>query len=290
MRAGLVERKRVFVTGITGTLGTAVAAKLLYLGHSVIGFSRDECKQQAFALRDKVTLYLGDIRDADRVAEAARGADLILHFAALKHVDLLESNPEEAVRTNIEGTVNVLHAQRMLGIPRVVLTSTDKAAYPVNAYGMSKGIAERLVLRNPANVVCRYGNVLASRGSVVEKFVQSLKTDRSVAFTDQGMTRFWLSADEAADFVLGMALASDSRGLCIPTMKAATLPDIASAVAYVMGIRSYSVKNIGVRAGEKTHECLRTEFEGEEMHSHKVARYTEAELHRVLEPIVRAIA
>jgi FlaA1/EpsC-like NDP-sugar epimerase len=275
------------ITGITGTLGTIVAERLLEDGSTVRGFSRDECKQAKIPRHERLTLYLGDVRDRDRLVEAARGVGLIYHFAALKHVDQLEANPEEAVQTNILGTENVLHAQRMLGIPRIVLTSTDKAAYPVNAYGMSKGIAERLVLRNPNNVVCRYGNVLASRGSVVEAFVRSLRDEKAVSVTDSQMTRFWITQEDAASFVLSAA--AGGGGLKIPTMKMASVTQIAAAVASCMNIHSYQTRHVGVRPGEKLSECLRTEHEGEEVYSHRAARFTDDELFQLLKPIVRRL-
>src|SRR4051812_32937696 len=136
---------KYLITGISGTLGQAVL-KLLTQDpeNEIIGISRDECKQAALPKQERLTLYLGDIRDRERVLEASRGCEVIFHFAALKHVDLLEANPEEGIYTNILGTDNVLHAQRINKIRRVILSATDKGAYPINLYGMTKGIAERL--------------------------------------------------------------------------------------------------------------------------------------------------
>lgn len=274
----------IFITGITGSLGSIVSKKLLAGGETVIGFSRDECKQSSFPKHSNLILYLGDIRDQARLVEASRGAKLFYHFAALKHVDMLEENPEESIATNVLGTQNVLHAQRVNKIPRVVLASTDKAAFPVNVYGASKFISERLILRNPNNTVCRYGNVLASRGSVVEKFVKSLRERNAIEFTDPNMTRFWITLDEASNFVMG-----SGKGLNIPVMRSAPIHLVASAIAEILNIKAYDTRMVGSRPGEKMHECLRTEYEGEEMFSHKVNKYTQSDLVKILTPIVSQI-
>lgn len=276
---------KYLITGITGSLGTAVSRSLLDSGNEVIGISRDECKQARIPRHSKLTLYLCDIRDQDRFVEASRGVDLIYHFAALKHVDILEDNPEEAIETNVAGTKNVLHAQRVNKVPRVVLSSTDKAAYPINTYGMSKGLAERLVLRNPSNIVCRYGNVLASRGSVVEKFVRTLRDANTVELTDANMSRFWITIKGAAEFVIWSS--RDTKGgLKIPQMKAASVSMVAEVIAKIMKIPSYKVVDVGIRKGEKIAECLRTSFEGQEAFSNSVTQYTEEELTNLLLPIV----
>ncbi len=278
---------KYFLTGITGTLGRAVSNLLLkHDENEIVGFSRDECKQAKLNLHPRLTLYLGDVRDRDRVIEASRNCDVILHFAALKHVDKLEANPEEAISTNIVGTMNLLHAQRIHKIPKLLLTSTDKSVYPVNTYGMTKGIAERLVLRNPHNVVCRYGNVLASRGSCVESFVSTLKELGSVYLTDPNMTRFWVTQNDAAQFVISK-IPANVTGLQIPTMKAAPVHLIAQAVADVMNIPSYQTIQVGVRAGEKTHECLKTEYEGGEFYSHHAEQFSISQLQTMLGPIVK---
>lgn len=280
---------KCFITGITGTLGTHLTELLLKDGHEVVGFSRDELKQQNFKRAKDITLYLGDVRDIVRVKEATRGVEIIFHLAALKHVDKLEANPEEAYKTNISGTDNVLHAQRSHGISRVVMASTDKAAYPVNAYGFSKAAAERLVLRNSNNVVCRYGNVLASRGSIVESLVRTLKNESTAYLTDPNMTRFWITAHEAAHFVLSKGMGKHG-GLHIPPMKAAVLSLLTQIIADCLNVKSYEMKQIGVRPGEKTAECLRTEYEGEAMYSNTAPQFTEEELFKIVKPIVMELA
>lgn len=281
---------KYLVTGFTGSLGTEVTKLLLEKGHTVIGYSRDELKQHLFLKHPNLVKYLGDVRDQKRLLEASRGVDGIFHFAALKQVDTIEMNPEEGIQTNLYGTMNILSAQRLNKVPKVTLSSTDKAAYPVNVYGGTKFIAERLVLRNQSNVVCRYGNVLASRGSLVGALVKTLKAEGKVYLTDPNMTRFWITIKDAANFVVTNGLNSSS-GLKIPQMKAATIYAVANVVSYVLGLRSFSEEVTGHRPGEKMHECLRTAYdkglEGmEEVHSNQVVQYTEDELTEILTPIV----
>lgn len=264
---------RVFITGITGTLGRELLQKfLLHTTHDVVGYSRDEQKQRTLPTHPRLTTYLGDVRDRDRLIEATRGVDLIFHLAALKCVDTLEANPEESIRTNIEGTQNVLHAQRLHKIPRVVLSSTDKAVYPINVYGMSKAVAEKLVLRNPNNIVCRYGNVLGSRGSVVPMFVKSLLERKEVNITDAKMTRFWMSVADAAEFVFFMGQNSKDGGIKIPPVQSSAVIDLAALIAELLEVTDYKVVDAGIRPGEKIHECLRAAHEGQEIFSNDIGQ------------------
>jgi UDP-N-acetylglucosamine 4,6-dehydratase len=252
----------VFISGISGTLGNVVSRMLLARGHRVIGYSRDEQNQSKIERRDNLTLYLGCIRDRDRLIEATRGADVILHFASCKMVNVIQDNPEEAEGTIIQGTKNILHVQRLHGIEKVVFTSTDKAAYPINSYGKAKAFAEDLVLRNPRNVVTRYGNVLGSRGSVLPMFVKTLKAGAPfVEITDRLMTRFWTTVERAAHFVIGLALDKNACGLRILEMQAAAVERVAAAVAAHLGVHAYTLREVGVRRGEKLHECLYTDYD-----------------------------
>lgn len=281
---------KYLITGISGTLGQAVSKILLKKEENhVVGISRDELKQASLSKHNRLTLYLGDIRDRRRLLEAARGVDVIFHFAALKHVDILEANPEEGIATNIYGTDNILHAQRIHGISRVVLSATDKGAYPINLYGMCKGIAERMTLRNPNNVVCRYGNVIASRGSVIPTFVKTLQQENTVYITDPRMTRFWIEIDEAASFVAAKDTIKKG-GLHIPSMKAAPIREVADVVAQILHIPSYTTKHIGIRPGEKIDECLRTDYEGEAIYSNSAPQFTRDQLVTLLTPIVKGLA
>lgn len=279
---------KILVTGCTGSLGHALLPLLLKDGHEVISYSRDEQKARLLPHDDKLTVYLGDVRDKDRVMEASRGVDLVFHLASLKCIDTLEFNPEEAFKTIVVGTDNVLHAQRVHGIKRVVFISTDKAVYPVNAYGMAKGLAEKIVMRNPNNIVCRYGNCLASRGSVLETLVKSLKEEKVVKLTDPNMSRFWITLEEAAHFVFCQAQ-EKKGGLKIPPMKAAPVHLLAQTVANIMNINSYQVKQIGTRPGEKMAECIRSFIEGEELYSNIAPQFTEEELYRMIKPTVASM-
>lgn len=276
---------KALVTGCTGSLGRALLPLFEKHHYEVVSYSRDEHKLRSLPPMKNLTAYLGDVRDKDRLHEAARGCDIIFHLASLKCVDTLEFNPEEAVKTILLGTDNVLHVQRLLGIKRVVFISTDKAVYPINAYGYSKALAEKLVSRNPYNTVCRYGNCLASTGSVLESMVKTLKKDKSVELTDPNMVRFWLTLDEAASFVFHQ---SEERtgGLKIPPMKACTIQLVAQTVANIMGVNAYTVKQIGFRAGEKLSECIRNEKEGEVLYAHQAAQFSEEELYRLIQPVV----
>jgi len=279
---------KVLITGITGTLGTHVARLLLEDGHEVIGYSRDELKQVQFPWKSKCTLYLGDVRQTDRLLEAARGVEVIYHFAALKHVDKLEENPEEGVQTNIGGTSNALHAQRIHSIQKVVLSSTDKACLPINLYGMTKGIAERLVLRNPNNVVCRYGNVAASRGSVIPTFVKSIEEDGCIRITDRRMTRFWVKPEDAAIFIY-LQSQRPTGGLRIPQMKAYPVVSLGNLIGEILG-KKPNILEIGIRAGEKIHEDLRTDDEGGKMNSSdRSLWYTEKEMRDLIEETVNSL-
>lgn len=279
---------KYFVTGVTGSLGQIVTQKLLKNGHQVIGYSRDELKQSQIPVDPNLTLFLGCVRDQRRLIEATRGVDTIFHFAALKRIELGENNPDEFKATNVNGTDNVLGAQRANGVWRVVLASTDKACFPQNVYGATKLLSERSVLRNKNNVVCRYGNVIASRGSVIPMFVDSLLRESRVYITDPKMTRFFITLDQASDFVIGRGLGK-KPGLHIPDIKGANIIDVASAVATLLQIKSPKIKIIGTRPGEKTHEVLRCDYEGSYLSSEICDRFSERELLELVRPIVESV-
>ena len=255
---------KALVTGVTGTLCRAVLTRLLAEpGIEVIGYSRDEKKQSEIPMpsSNRLTLVLGDVRDQRRLTESSRGCTIIFHFAALKRVDAMEANPEECIQTNIEGTINVLGAQRANKISRVVLSSTDKACRPINVYGYCKALAEKLVLRNANNVVVRYGNVLASRGSAIPCFIESIKTGKSVNLTHVDMTRFFMRIEDAADFVMDSGM-SGRGGLKIKTeMKSCLITDLIDTLAEMLGKPVPDINLIGMRPGEKINEDLIHEYE-----------------------------
>lgn len=281
----------IFITGITGTLGQAVMADLLKdEKHHVFGYSRDEKKQSDIPPHPRLTLILGDVRDQRRLIESTRGMDLILHFAALKRVDTLEKNPEESIETNVNGTINVLGAQRINKIRRVVLSSTDKACKPINVYGYCKALAEKLVLRNKSNVVVRYGNVLGSRGSAVPAFIESIAKRSEVSLTHKDMTRFFIRIEDAAAFVIDSAFQSEGGLKIYDKMKACKIIDLVDVIADSFGDNRYTINDIGMRPGEKIHEDLCHEYElGSPLNSASAPQFSKVELKGLIEPLVHQL-
>lgn len=257
---------KILVTGFTGTLGSHLVPMLLDDGHEVVGYSRDEAKQAAFPAHEKLTMYMGDVRDPMRLVEASRDCDLIFHLAALKRVERGEECPEEFISTNILGTMHVLHAQRVNRVPRVVLASTDKSVYPINLYGATKMTAERLVLRNPNNTVARYGNVIASRGSAIPAFAKALRERKPVQITDKRMTRYWITPNDAAEFVYRSAM-REIGGLCIPPLKAYPVVSLVTVLSDVLNVPTFKLEDVGLRPGEKINEDLRRPEEGGHLNS-----------------------
>lgn len=286
----------MLITGITGTLGTEITKQLLemYPGVHIVGISRDEYKQSRFKYRNDVELILGDIRDYEAVSSAIKGtvskAQMIYHFAAMKHVDLGEIHVDECVKTNIIGTQNLCRAQKQQDVYKIVMASTDKACYPINVYGCAKQIAEKAVLRsNEFNTVCRYGNVLNSRGSVIEKFAEKIRKGETIQITSTDMTRFWIRIEDAAKFIIDKSEHSKSNaGIHVPPIKAATLLEIVAALEEAIG---YECKReiTGLRLGEKLHECLRMNCEGEaEITSDKSEQFSKEELLKVVKEVLDA--
>ena len=268
--------KTLMITGGTGSFGSTVLKH--FLG-SEIGeiriFSRDEKKQddmrhdlQAHApeLASKVRFYIGDVRDAQSVHDAMYGVDYIFHAAALKQVPSCEFFPMEAVRTNVIGTDNVLHAAIAEGVERVVCLSTYKAAYPINAMGKSKAMMESIIYANARNgagrttISCtRYGNVMCSRGSVIPLFIDQIAAGNPITITDPNMTRFLMNLDEAVDLVAFAFQHANPGDLFIQKSPASTIGDLAKAVQQVFG--DTGTKIIGTRHGEKLYETLMTSEE-----------------------------
>jgi FlaA1/EpsC-like NDP-sugar epimerase len=258
--------EQVLVTGITGTLGAALSELLMSRGIKVLGVSRDEQKQRQLPQNELLSLRLADVRDPGALQRVIGGKEIstVYHLAALKCVDTLEFHPYEALQTNVHGTQNVVDLADMIGA-NLVFTSTDKACYPINAYGASKALAEKIVL-GAGHTVVRYGNVLGSRGSFLPNLILSLKTEGKAYLTDKNMTRFWMSVKQAADLVMRSATMDGLRtglGLRIPVgINACTLPAFAEAVGTFCGVENYDTVEIGTRPGEKIHETLHTSEEG----------------------------
>jgi len=258
--------KTLLITGGTGSFGNAVLNGFLESELREIRiFSRDEKKQddmRALLKNDKVKFYIGDVRDFDSIDQAMAGVHCVFHAAALKQVPSCEFYPIEAVRTNVMGTDNTARAAVRNGVERFILLSTDKAVYPINAMGMSKALAEKTIRSIARNAgvrtifnITRYGNVMASRGSVIPTFVSQAKRRVPLTVTDPGMTRFLMSLDEAVELVMYAFTHGRQGETFIPTAPASTTLDLAKAVNDIFG-NDEAVRIIGTRHGEKKHETL----------------------------------
>jgi UDP-N-acetylglucosamine 4,6-dehydratase len=259
----IVTGKNILVTGGTGSFGTAFVKSVLALGQpkKVIVFSRDEQKHHAMQKQvadSRVRYFVGDVRDLSRLRLALRGVDFVVHAAAMKHVDLCEYNPLEAIHTNITGTVNLTQAALDAGVEKVVGVSTDKAVAPINLYGATKLCMEKLL--TAANsysgdlptrfCAVRYGNVMGSKGSVIPLFLRQREQGR-ITITDTRMTRFWIEMGDAVELVLKALNLMRGGEIFIPKLQAATVTQVATTLA--PGIPQ---DVIGIRPGEKLHECL----------------------------------
>lgn len=261
-----LKNKEVLITGGTGSLGKVVARKLLQLGvRGIRVYSRDEYKQWQMRKEfgsEKISYLIGDIRDQGRLEMAMKGVDIVINTAAMKQVSACEENPVEAIKTNVIGSTSVIEAAIANNVQKVMHISTDKAVYPVNLYGMTKGCAEKLFIN--ANIYsphstrfscCRYGNVVGSRGSVIPLFRKQAKTGL-LKVTDLSMTRFWIKLDQVGDFIIDRINEMEGGEIFVPQMPSAKITDIAKAIA-----PDCTTQVIGIRDGEKLHEVLLTEEE-----------------------------
>ena len=263
----MFDNKVLMITGGTGSFGTTVLNRFLQTDVKEIRiFSRDEKKQEDMRITlasDKVKFYIGDVRDYDSLAQSMSGVDYVFHAAALKQVPSCEFYPMEAVRTNVLGTENVLQAAIACKVGRVVVLSTDKAVYPINAMGISKAMAEKLLVAKsrsiPENgtIICatRYGNVMASRGSVIPLFVNQLKSGEPLTLTDPNMTRFLMSLEESVDLVLYAYEHGRQGDIFVQKAPASTVADLAQALKEVFA-KDNAIRIIGTRHGEKLYESL----------------------------------
>jgi UDP-N-acetylglucosamine 4,6-dehydratase/5-epimerase len=260
--------KSLLITGGTGSFGNAVLKRFLDTDIGEIRiFSRDEKKQDDMRKRynhAKLKFYIGDVRDERSVAQAMRGVDYVFHAAALKQVPSCEFHPMQAVRTNVLGTENVLEAAIAAGVKRVVCLSTDKAVYPINAMGISKAMMEKVMVAASRNleatqtVICgtRYGNVMASRGSVIPLFVEQVRAGKPITVTDPAMTRFMMTLDDAVELVLYAFENGKNGEMFVQKAPAATVQVLTQAIVELMGKPDHAVREIGTRHGEKFYEAL----------------------------------
>ena len=264
----MFSKKTLVITGGTGSFGQAALRRFLDSDLLEIRiFSRDEKKQDDMRKRfssAKLKFYIGDVRDARSVVQAMRGVDYVFHAAALKQVPSCEFHPMEAVRTNVLGTENVLEAAIQAGVKRVVCLSTDKAVYPINAMGISKAMMEKVMVAASRNlektdtVICgtRYGNVMATRGSVIPLFVEQVLAGRPITVTDPAMTRFMMTLEAAVDLVLYAFEHGGNGDIFVQKAPAATVEVLARAILELMGKPDHPVQVMGTRHGEKLYEAL----------------------------------
>ncbi len=266
-----IKNKILLITGGTGSFGNAVLQRFLGTDHfkEIRIFSRDEKKQDDMRNQlknPKLKFFIGDVRDFDSVEPATRGVDYIFHAAALKQVPSCEFFPMQAVKTNVEGTQNVIKAAGQNNVKKVICLSTDKAAYPINAMGISKAMMEKVAIAESRNlentIVCltRYGNVMASRGSVIPLFINQIKSGLPLTITDPNMTRFLMSLNDAVELVLFAFINGNQGDLFVNKAPAATIGDLAKAVKELAKADN-EINIIGTRHGEKLYETLCTREE-----------------------------
>ena len=264
----MFENKKILITGGTGSLGRALTKKLLAEKvNQIIIFSRNENKQvtmQSEFSDNRLKFLIGDIRDLSRLQRALEGIDIVFHAAALKHVPIVEHNPLEAINTNVIGSRNVLEASISENVDVVVGVGTDKAVSPLNTYGVTKLLMEKLFTtasnyldvdkHKTKFISLRYGNVLGSSGSVIPKFIQQIKSKQKITITDPEMTRFSITMDEALDFILDSAMSGKGSEVFIPKLRAYKIDDVKTALQEL--ISNTGDERIPVRQGDKFHETL----------------------------------
>ena len=263
----MIDGKKVLITGGTGSFGKTVLKRVLDTSFKEVRiFSRDEKKQEEMRLQlgdDRIKFYIGDVRDLSSIDAAMQGIDLVFHAAALKQVPSCEFYPMEAVKTNILGAENVIQSATRHGVDRCVVLSTDKAVQPVNAMGMSKALMEKIMISNSKSsaekgtILCatRYGNVMASRGSVIPLFIKQILSDRPITITDPKMTRFLMSVEESVDLVFHAFKNAKPGDIFVQKSPASTIGDLADAIIDLIK-PNHAKQIIGTRHGEKAFETL----------------------------------
>lgn len=269
----MFKEKILLITGGTGSFGNAVLRRFLDTDIKEIRiFSRDEKKQDDMRKRynnSKLKFYIGDVRDINSIKDAMRHVDYVFHAAALKQVPSCEFYPMQAVKTNVVGTENVLNTAIEAGVERVICLSTDKAAYPINAMGISKAMMEKVAIAKGRNLgenetticVTRYGNVMASRGSVIPLFIDQIRSGKAMTITNPEMTRFMMSLDQAVELVLFAFKNGKNGDLFVQKSPASTVENLAVTLKNMLGKPNHEIKIIGTRHGEKVYEVLMTKEE-----------------------------
>ncbi len=269
----MFKNKTLLITGGTGSFGNAVLRRFLATDIKEIRiFSRDELKQDDMRKKynnGKLKFYLGDVRDVNSLEDAIKGVDYIFHAAALKQVPSCEFYPMQAVQTNVVGTENVLNVAIRHKVKNVVVLSTDKAVYPINAMGISKAMMEKVAVAKSRNVkddetvICctRYGNVMASRGSVIPLFIDQIRKDKEITITDPNMTRFMMSLDDAVDLVMFAFKNGKNGDIFVQKAPASTVGLLADTLKKMLGKPEHKINIIGTRHGEKLYETLLTREE-----------------------------
>ena len=266
--SGIFEGKKILITGGTGSLGQALTKRLLSMNVDTIRiFSRNESNQiemESKFKNDKLRFLIGDIRDLERLKFAVEDIDYVFHAAALKHVPKIEYNPFEAIKTNVMGSQNVIDACLTNNVEKAICVSTDKAVSPLNTYGATKLLMEKLFVtannyldpkKYPTKFIAvRYGNVFGSSGSVIPKFVEQIKNQKKITVTDSEMTRFSITMNEALDFILKASEFGQGSEIFLPKIKSYTINTIKEALIEILG--NYEENIIGIRPGEKLHETL----------------------------------
>ena len=269
----MFEGKKILITGGTGSLGQALTKRLLTMGVETIRiFSRNEHKQIEMETKfqdERLRFFIGDVRDYQRLEMALEDIDIVFHAAALKHVPKIEYNPFESIKTNVIGTQNVIDACLKRNVEKAVCIGTDKAVSPLNTYGSTKLLMEKLFVaaNNYLNrekhrtifLAVRYGNVLGSSGSVIPKFIEQIKANKQVTITDPKMTRFSITMNEALDLILNAITFAKGSEIFVPKLRAYNIVDVKNALTEL--ISDTGEKNTGIRTGEKLHETLINEDE-----------------------------
>jgi len=268
----MFKNKTLLITGGTGSFGNAVLRNFLNTDIKEIRiFSRDELKQDDMRKKysnEKLKFYIGDVRDINSLEDAINGVDFIFHAAALKQVPSCEFYPMQAVQTNVIGTENVLNVAIKYSVKKVIVLSTDKAVYPINAMGISKAMMEKVAVAKSRNLgeettICctRYGNVMASRGSVIPLFIEQIRNNKEITITDPNMTRFMMSLDDAVDLVLFAFKNGKNGDIFVQKAPAATIELLANTLKNLLNRSEHIVRIIGTRHGEKLYETLLTREE-----------------------------